>query len=299
MTHLQNTIELPAWARQLLASCPRAGKGVHGWLFTAALKLNRVVSDKDELIRMLREATASCGREVSDAELGNAVYNSARIANGQPDERSAGPRWPALDPLRVKAALENGLKLSDLQAASPVHLTGDEPHTDEIIDALFPGNVLLCAASRKERSYTRPREQWRGFLQKQQFIVPSPMSAMHGLTQAGERSMRTLANTSPRRFLVVEFDRGEFDQHAKLLTHLRDFLPLVLVVHSGNKSLHGWFYCVGQPDERIEKFFRYAVSLGADPATWTLCQLVRMPDGTRENGKRQHVVYFNPKGVSV
>jgi hypothetical protein len=63
--------------------------------------------------------------------------------------------------------------------------------------------------------------------------------------------------------------------------------------------LHGWFYCAGQLDEKVEKFFRYAVSIGADPATWTLCQLVRMPDGLRDNGKRQRVMFFNPKSIQA
>ena len=40
---------------------------------------------------------------------------------------------------------------------------------------------------------------------------------------------------------------------------------------------------------------RYAVSLGADRATWTRSQFVRMPDGTRDNGKRQTVYFFNPE----
>ena len=50
---------------------------------------------------------------------------------------------------------------------------------------------------------------------------------------------------------------------------------------------------------------RYAVSLGADRATWTRSQFVRMPDGlrskggiredgTREEDKRQTVYFFNP-----
>jgi hypothetical protein len=94
--------------------------------------------------------------------------------------------------------------------------------------------------------------------------------------------------------LVVEFDQGTFDEHAALLVHLAKLAPLVLVVHSGNKSLHGWFYCEGQSEEKVVRFFQYAVSLGADQATWTRCQLVRMPDGLRDNGKRQSVIYFSP-----
>jgi hypothetical protein len=39
----------------------------------------------------------------------------------------------------------------------------------------------------------------------------------------------------------------------------------------------------------------YAVSLGADSATWTRSQFVRMPDGMREGGARQMVYFFNPE----
>jgi hypothetical protein len=111
--------------------------------------------------------------------------------------------------------------------------------------------------------------------------------------------MRTLANTGPRRFAVIESDTGSFDQHASILWHLAKIAPLVMVVHSGSKSLHGWFYAAGEPEEKVLRFFRYAVSLGADPATWTPCQLVRIPDGQRDNGKRQEVVFFNPKPLEA
>lgn len=43
---------------------------------------------------------------------------------------------------------------------------------------------------------------------------------------------------------------------------------------------------------------RYAVSLGADHATWTRSQFVRLPDGTRDNGHRQAVYYFAPGVIS-
>ena len=102
------------------------------------------------------------------------------------------------------------------------------------------------------------------------------------------------SNTGPRRFLVCEFDTGAPDDHAALLLHLATRAPLVLAVHSGGKSLHGWFYCAGQAEEKLRRFMSYAVGIGADPATWTRSQFVRMPDGQRENGKRQVVYFFNP-----
>jgi len=121
------------------------------------------------------------------------------------------------------------------------------------------------------------------------------LKARIGRTKEGKESAHALEATGSRRFLVIEFDRGGVDEHATLLLHLAARAPLAIVVHSGNKSLHGWFYCAGQAEERLERFMRYAVSLGADRATWTPSQFVRMPDGTRDNEKRQTVYFFHPE----
>jgi hypothetical protein len=115
------------------------------------------------------------------------------------------------------------------------------------------------------------------------------------LTKANKQSAHTLDNTGPRRFLVIEFDEGTMDGHAAVLWHLAKREPLVLAVHSGGKSLHGWFFIEGREERTLSEFMHYAVSLGADPATWTKSQFVRMPDGRRDNGKRQRVIYFNPE----
>jgi hypothetical protein len=119
------------------------------------------------------------------------------------------------------------------------------------------------------------------------------MTARTGLTQDGKVSEHTLASTGARRFLVIEQDGGTTDEQAAILLHLAQRAPLAMAVHSGSKSIHGWFYCQGQPEEFLRRFMRYAVSLGADPATWTRSQFVRMPDGTRDNDNRQTVFYFN------
>jgi len=281
----------------VLGSCPKAGNGVHRWLFVAALKLHAECADKEVLARLLEEATANCGREVTSAEIENAIRNSQRSIENPARKTQPVHRWPVCEKEQIQAVVRDGPNFAQLADMSPIKWNDDIQHTEEIIDALFPGNRLLCAAPKLNYSLTRTREEWRGFLEKQQFIVPSPMSATYGTTQSGERSTRTLDNTGPRRFLVVEFDTGTFDEHAAVLIHLAKYAPLAMVVHSGNKSAHGWFFCAGEPDEKVETFFRYAVSLGADRATWTRCQLVRMPDGQRENGSRQCVVYFNPKGI--
>jgi hypothetical protein len=172
-------------------------------------------------------------------------------------------------------------------------------HAEEIIDRLFPGNPLLCCGRSQSEFDTRPREAWRGELASLQFIVPSPMCAASGLTKDGRGSKHTLSNTGPRRFLVVEFDTGTTDEHSALLIHLAGYAPLVCAVHSGGKSLHGWFLVEAEPEHKILRFMRYGASLGADPATWTRSQFVRMPDGTRDNGKRQTVFFLNFKPLEA
>ena len=62
----------------------------------------------------------------------------------------------------------------------------------------------------------------------------------------------------------------------------------------------GFFVHRQQPEEKVLKFFRYAVSLGdADQPLWTRSQLARMPDGTRDDRKRQVVYFLNFKPLEA
>jgi hypothetical protein len=185
--------------------------------------------------------------------------------------------------------------LADLWELSPVRVDQEESWTEWIIDLFFPGNPLLCCGRKASHFDTREREAWRGQLADWALIVPSAMSAVTGKTQEGRSSRHTLDNTGPRRFLVCEFDQGQVDEQAALLWHLGRLAPLVCAVHSGGKSLHGWFYVEPFSEVQSARFFQQAVRLGADPATWTRSQFVRMPDGRRDNGQRQTVLYFHPQ----
>lgn len=291
--------ELPPFLRELIAARPKAGTGVHQWLFKTARQLHAHMP-AGEIVRLLEDRVANCGRNVSRAEILSAVQNSISCAwhpnyGPAPAPSACTPKWPRLNRQRREDILRNGRGLVDLWELSWPRLEDDEQHTEEILDRLFPGNLLLCCGKSSREFDTKPREQWRGQLSQLSFIVPSPMSSVSGVTRDGRPSRHTLANTGPRRFLVCEFDTGAVDDHAALLLHLATLAPLACAVHSGGKSLHGWFYVQGLPDAAVERFFRYAVSLGADPATWTRSQFVRMPDGLRDNGKRQTVFYLNLK----
>jgi hypothetical protein len=218
---------------------------------------------------------------------------SASLATHELSKRTT---WPEADHNKIGAITRNGPSLHDLWERSPVRFEDSDSHAEEIIDNLFPGNPLLCVGWSNSCFATQTRDQWRGQLADAQFIVSSHMTALLGHTKEGKLSFHTLNNTGPRRFLVVEFDAGTFDDQAALLDYLASRGPLVLVVHSGAKSLHGWFWCAGVDSEILRRFVACAVRLGADKATWlNHSQFVRMPDGTRAGGNRQSVYYFNPE----
>jgi hypothetical protein len=130
---------LPHWANKLLVSCPKSGNGVHNWLFVTALKMHSYCSDKDELVRLLHEATTNCGREVPENEIEDAVRNSAPDRVGQPH---AGPRWPARNAGLIESIVRNGPNFEQLEHLSPFKWSDNARHTEEIIDALFPGNPM-------------------------------------------------------------------------------------------------------------------------------------------------------------
>lgn len=125
-----------------------------------------------------------------------------------------------------------------------------------------------------------------------QFIVPCYMTKKTGLTQDGKESQHCLDNCDVREYCVCDFDEPASEQHASIIWFLAKFYELVLVLSSGNKSLHGWFR-VSADDEAA--FWQLAIRMGADAALMrNRSSFVRSPFGTRESGKIQQVYFFNP-----
>jgi hypothetical protein len=227
--------------------------------------------------------------------------------------------WPEPDIESIHSIVSSDILLADLAERSPVKFDDEASHAEEIIDVLFPGDPLLCVGKSKYRFATRGREVWRGHLHRLPLIVPNPMLDYFGRTASGHPSQHTKANTARRVYLGVEFDFSEFgrdgktpscwaplvrewrnrdisvaDACAALHLHLAERLPLVCVTHSGGKSLHGWYYVFDRRERELRLFMNYAVSRGADHATWVRSQFVRIPDGLRENSKRQRCYYLDP-----
>lgn len=173
-----------------------------------------------------------------------------------------------------------------------------KPETVEpwgILETLFPGDPLLCFAEMpKEIFQTKKLSEWKADGIQKNFLVPSPMSKRTGITKGGKESGRCLANTGERKYLVIESDELSRDEQWILISQLATFAPLVMVLDTGNKSLHAWFECRNESEMLQRHFMAYAVRLGADKATWTRCQLVRLPGGNHANGNPHKILVFRP-----
>jgi hypothetical protein len=259
-----------------LKECPEAGAGNHTWVYYAACTLAEADFTDEEAAPIIesRMKRAPQPTEIADA------LNAARRV-----EKSPTMKWPPRD-----------FELINLIAQEP-GWTPKRPNAEAAgtLKLLFPGDPLLCIGASQSSFATERLSKWR-FLDRQQFIVPSAMTARFGKTKAGHESQHSLDNTGPRMYQVVEFDWGSIERQLQTLRHLAGKclpLKLVMVVHSGSRSAHGWFACGGIPEEQVKHFFEYAVRCGADPRLWLRSQFCRMPGGTRDDGKEQAILYLN------
>lgn len=304
--------------------------GIHDWLFCCAASMHEAGFNSSEKLALLKEHSRNLRRSVPEIEIAKAINDAEHkcadkwpggIAPGNEPIIVAPPAsaWPRPDYGRVYALGREGISLYELWESSPCRFDDDQAHTEEIIDYLFPSNPLLCVGQTTRSFATRRRKTWRGHLSRLQFIVPAPMLSVYGLTTEGKLSQHAKAAVAARIYQITEFDICPYakdgvtltpwaaiirawaelgitvaDGCAALIDVLHRILPLVLVVHSGGKSLHAWFRAAGLSEEAIKTFMREAVSLAADPKTFLPHQFVRLPGGTRDNGKRQVVYYFDP-----
>ena len=185
-------------------------------------------------------------------------------------------KWPKLNPHEIGAVMRRYGEgtFADLCNSSeswPDDIASRQ--TEWLIDQLFPDALLLACGKSLDEIRIRSRENWRGHLAQQQFIVPNIVGS--------------------RRYVMCSFDDDEFIYQSPMLTALSEQLPLACVVHSGFTCLEGWFLVRGIPKKKVREFLGYATSLGALPPNWELSQPVRMPGGLRDGGIRQKIYHLN------
>jgi hypothetical protein len=246
----------------------------------------RNASRKDE--REIRAALVSAQRHIGTSCL-NLPKNSPKGTQ----------KWPTpnVEAIEAICGAPEAFALYDLWEASPLRIEEQKP--SEILQLLYDPHNLICASGDGYKCVTQTLEAWGDSLNQCHLIVSNPMSKVSGATQQGKNSARSNDNAClHRRFLVVEFDQGTLDEQAAVIAYLARHAPLVMVLHSGGKSIHAWYFSAKVSETIQRQFFNHAVMLGADPQLWSKCQLARMPQAKRpDNGKTQGIYYLDTEVI--
>lgn len=108
---------------------------------------------------------------------------------------------------------------------------------------------------------------------------------------------RSECNITDYRYCVVESDTVAQEEWISILVTL--CLPFAAIYSSGGKSIHSLIYIGADTPEKwkaeVKKIKPYLVELGADPQTYNLSRLTRLPQCLRGNTREmQKLLYLNP-----
>lgn len=267
--------------------------GINIWVLASAGRCKFYGLTEHEAESRILAFQGQTRRPIKRNEVTRAIskaYNS-RFEPAEKYKPEPKPKWePSMTrPTRYRGKT-NGAQEVDVWESSPTRID-DGVNQMMILKWLFPDpQALVCVGKSAFEFYTARLAQFKD-LSNTQFVVPCYMTAKRGMTQDGKPSMHCLENCGDRRFCVCDFDEPASADHPAIIMQLKRVFDLVMVLSSGGKSLHAWF---NVPPDEEEDFWKAAIPMGADPALMrNRSSFVRMPFGTRENGKVQRVLYFD------
>lgn len=311
----------PKQLSELIDAPPPQGSGLHTWAFYAANRAAAFSVNSNEACDFIAQRMVEAGRPEREAmreaqeAIRGAYHNAELKAKGIPLPKTspkAKPRWQG-----IVQTIKQGATVEQLQEDSPLTLCNPKT-AGAILEQLFgpdTENLVCIAKDSPADARTMKLGEAIKLAPEYSLVCQNRMSALKGPRQSdGKLSWRTNNNIGPRRWAVLEWDfvPDENDEHrwlveqtardtkglcAALLWKMHQSTDaLKLVVDSAGKSLQGWFWVKSWSEDEIASFWRLALKLGADHATRTPAQLVRLPNGLRGE-KRQKVIYANFEGI--
>lgn len=165
----------------------------------------------------------------------------------------------------------------DLWDQSPCKMPADEIPDSELwrlpLSLFEPDDLVwigdkLDTGKPKHQAHFRAANEWlSGTDHPGPRICPSTF-------KAGSYS-RSNEHVMHRRFIVIESDVLSWRDQCALLNLVRQTTRLRMVIHTGGKSLHGWFDT--PPPDELRKLEVTLTKLGVDPACFRPAQPFRMP----------------------
>jgi hypothetical protein len=278
--------------------------GIHDSLFVFSCRCAETGHSKDDICRYINAGIARHGtrRLVDEGEINRAIISAFNKVSSS-DCSAPSPEKIHYSKFEAEEAFERWrITADDLKEESPLEVPIT---TEDALTQLYASDDLINMSVTEKVTHTKTLREWIGWgdLSKCEFMVPHPMTARHGTTKDGRPNRpRTTSNTGARRWVIVEFDRPPLEWQPSLIMELAQRAQQwpMMVLWSGNKSLHSWWDINDAPPDAIQLFEQEALKLGADPVFMgdsRRCQLARTPMAVRKNnGNRQSLLFWNPKG---
>lgn len=304
--------KLPKGKEYTLLDLPPEGEGHNAGLIRVANKCYKMGVSYDDTLAHLQE-----------------IYHRDRIDYNAAPQRAAQRAWhnegetnKEEDEIEAASGLDEqeGLLLrfrrttaAQVEEESPHE---GNPHPCDIIRTLFePDEIVNIQQTQREHgTLCKVSDLPKGKdIVPYKFLNPSTFKKVEGVeVKQPDGSVKTMTrcnvNVKKRKFMVLEYDYQGDDPNGPamverfntLIMTFSGFAPLAMVVDTGNKSLHAWFF-VGDADEKtVAGFFRVARLHGADRQLAVKSQIARMPNVSSAGKGRdaQKLIYLDADVMS-
>lgn len=277
---------------------PPPENGVHAWTLSTARRCRNLGISRDSTESLIKafEPALRSGRNFQFNEVENAVNKAfsselkAEISIGS--DSISRMHWDPVLTSEIHTLFGKSpddwraISLADPDKLTPKEVLG-------ITMKPSPESLICVGYKNGDYGFERITKEFQEFksLERLSYVIPAYMTAKAGKTQSGKTSAGAKSNTGDRIYNVVDLDDPPPEEHSSILWKLAEFRKPDLVLRTGGKGIHGWFP-VSEDDDH---FWHAAVLLGADVRIYkNKSQLVRLPNGTRDNGARQEVLFINP-----
>lgn len=328
--------------RALLSQIEAPGHGCHPSLIQPARKGVRLGLSDDQIIADLRAHIPHGDRGVSDRELANTlrtaraeepvVIGASSVKRKPRTKMLHSPKLPALNAkevfLQARSMILAG-EAVDITQLSPTNVAEMSPA--EFVRQVFqPDDHILIGDKFSDggprdpdgrgRSSVglgvQPRDVYIKWLEAGNtapLIWPQTFTGSTAKNKEGKDSYRCNNSVRAYQHCIIEFDDEEIwplDRQLQFWAGVihENILPVVALVHSGNKSIHAWLPIKATneatwktvADRLLDPKGGFFGVLQADRAGMVPSQGFRLPGHIRsETKKPQALLYFNPDNLTL
>lgn len=296
------------------------GNGCHPALLSTANYGVMANVEPERIHSDILNAIPPGGRRVNDREIQDAIKKALADHRGGTFTPKPRPKPVVNDGKKALQKIIDSAKITDeadLWEASPVRLS-DDPRGDAalLLETLYRPADLIFIGDRIQPGILgdtiRTTSDWITYFRNGgatgPHIIINPLTGIPAPTKGGKESFRADACIKDFRYCLVEFDDLTRDDQIRFWTSVR--LPIVALIDSGNKSLHGWLdvqklSTVTTPEAWVFEikgrlYDRILKPLGVDSACSNPARLSRLPGHYREEKKQmQKILWLSPEGRPI